>query len=385
MPQTLSPIPMSSLFSYMDQTIVTAAARLWPGARVELGVHAPSVTCYVRMVEVNGNVLFAKASVLGLSLVSVVRGTCGSWEAVKKAQSAYVGSPSALMDREAAQLRLLSLAGLRTPQVAGLAGGVLFTQPVVGPTLTELMVKEPHRTDALCARALRELGQGLRRIAPKADAVAIGERSIPGTFLRKFNGVSGHTYVGLAGNHASVLGAIVSRLHRLRLAPTVGVRPVVYGDLKPEHIVFPDGPDGPMVFLDPGMARGRPQADHAKLISRIILSLFAAPSSAAAVHTVTAGLGSLVDHATAALGKSERTAWLRELVVLWLMDTLNIVTTYLTCPVVLPMPPQAVALAEKAPALLALVDQVSGDLVGGVNARTVWCQALGRLSKAVLT
>lgn len=210
----------------------------------------------------------------------------------------------------------------------------------------------------------------------------IGERSIPATFTRKFNGISGQTYVRQAGPHASVLTAIVSRLQCLRLAP-VGARPLVYGDLKPDHVVFADGPEDAPVFLDPGMGRGRPQADHAKLFSRLILCLFEAPPAPATVHAAVAGLGAWVGHTTAALSKAERSAWLRELMLLWLMDTVNIVSTYLTCPVVLPMPPQAVTLTEKAASLLAFLDQVSTDLTEVRDPRTVWSLALGRLSKAV--
>ncbi|MFD9630033.1 hypothetical protein [Streptomyces violascens] len=383
MAQTLSPISAGTLFAYADRQIAQAAVKLWPRADVELGAHTPSVTGYVRAVEIDGSPMFAKYSILGLSLVSVVRGTCGSWQAVTAAQDAYTADAGSLLEREAEQLRLLRLAGLGVPDVAGYGAGVLFTRSVPGPTLGDLVVKEPQRTDALCARALRELGAGLRRIGPKAEAVAMAERSIPATFTRKFNGVSGRTYLAQSGNHASVLTTVVSRLQRLRLAPTVGARPVVYGDLKPEHVVWPDGPDGAPVFIDPGIARGRPQADHTKLVSRLILGLFAAPPSPAALHIITAEIRALTQHATAALGKAERAAWLRELLVLWLMDTINIITTYLTCPVVLPMPSHAVTVVEKAPALLGLLDQVSADLVGSTHPCTVWETALERLSTAV--
>ncbi|MFE4873479.1 hypothetical protein [Streptomyces sp. NPDC056682] len=383
MAQTLSPISVGTLFAYADRQITQSARRLWPRADVEFGAHTPSVTGYVRAVEVDGIPMVAKYSILGLSLVSVVRGTCGSWQAVTAAQDAYAAGVGSLLEREAEQLRLLRWAGLGAPDVAGFEGGVLFTRPVPGPTLGELIAKEPQRTNGLCARVLRELGLGLRRIGARAEGVAIAERSIPATFTRKFNGVSGRTYLAQAGHHASALTAVVSRLQRLRLAPTAEVRPVVYGDLKPEHVHFPDGPDGAPVFLDPGIARGRPQADHTKLISRLILGLFATPPSPAALHIITAEIRALTQHATAALGKAERTAWLRELLVLWLMDTINILTTYLTCPLVLPMPLHAVTLVEKTPALLGLLDQTSADLAGGVYPGTVWETALVRLSTAV--
>ncbi|MFJ8313734.1 MULTISPECIES: hypothetical protein [unclassified Streptomyces] len=383
MPQTMTPIPATILFSHADQQIRRSAGALWPGARIDLGTHIPSVTGYVRIIDVDGAPLFAKYSLLGLSLVSVLRGTCGSWAAVQRAQDAYVCSPTALLGREAGQLRLLRRAGLKTPHVAGLATGVLFTTPVAGPTLGDLVAKEPERTDALITSMLRVLREGLRRInTTEAEAVAIGERSIPATFTRKFNGISGATYLRQAGPHCSVLTAIVGHLQRMRLAPVTGARPLVYGDLKPDHVVYVNGPDCAPVFLDPGMGRGRPQADHAKLLSRLILSLFANPPVPAAVHAVTTGLGAVAEHSVAGLGKTQRSAWLRELVLLWLMDTVNIVSTYLTCPVVLPMPPQAVAITKRAASLLGLLDAVSADLATR-DPRTVWALALSRLSKGV--
>ncbi|MGW1617434.1 hypothetical protein ACWCQZ_50885 [Streptomyces sp. NPDC002285] len=57
----------------------------------------------------------------------------------------------------------------------------------------------------------------------------------------------------------AVLGGVVSRLLKLRLTPAPGPRLVVYGDLKPEHVLFPDGPDEQPVFIDPGLSRG---GDH---------------------------------------------------------------------------------------------------------------------------
>ncbi|MFE2431276.1 hypothetical protein ACFXJ5_31625 [Streptomyces sp. NPDC059373] len=56
-----------------------------------------------------------------------------------------------------------------------------------------------------------------------------------------------------------LLRRTAASLHRLRtyvrLAPGAAV---VLGDLKPEHFLFPDGPDGQPVFIDPGLLRARP-------------------------------------------------------------------------------------------------------------------------------
>lgn len=45
--------------------------------------------------------------------------------------------------------------------------------------------------------------------------------------------------------------------------------------------------------------------------------------------------------ATAHHSTDEEDAWLRQLIVLWLMDTTNILTTYLTNPPDLPLSPGA--------------------------------------------
>ncbi|MFI5803716.1 hypothetical protein [Streptomyces sp. NPDC051561] len=368
--------PAGTLFAYADELVEKAAASQWPGAPVTLGAHVPSVTGYVRRIEVGRRTLFAKVSFLGVSLVSALRGTCGSWEAVQAAQAAYTASPGALLEREAAQLGLLTAAGLRAAHVAAYRGGVLFTEPVEGPTLGDLVADQPHRTADLMTAVRRELALLQRPdIADRADALAIRERSIDATFGRKFNGISGTTYLAQAGELGPVLTAVVSRLRRLRLAPA-GQRVVAFGDLKPEHAVFPDGAGGRPVFLDPGLSLTHPCADAAKLISRMVLGLIARPPQAAGVAATVTGIGTFADTATAGLGPEARAAWLRHLVVLWLMDTTNIVTTYLTAPVSLPLPERAVAVVAKAGPVCTLLDRVSACLTTGTDPRAVWRLAL---------
>ncbi|MEV0446121.1 phosphotransferase [Streptomyces spectabilis] len=375
------PITAADLFRYADDQIQKAAQKQWPHAEIRLGQHTPSVTGYVRSLSCDGKILYAKYSFLGLSLVSVLRGTCGSFDVVRAAQAAYVSSPGSLLEREAEQLRLMTVAALRAPQVAGHAGGVLFTRPLEGPTLGELIVKEPHRTEELCGRALRVLGDGLAAITARAQRFEIGERGIPATFTRKFNGVSGRTYLGLSGDHAPVLAAVVDRLRKLGLATATGPRALVYGDLKPEHVIYPDGPDCAPGFLDPGMANGRVQADVAKLISRTFLNLIAEPLPAVNPTPVADGLGALVEHRIWHLTNDERPVWLRELVLLWLMDTTNILSTYLTCPLTLPLPELAGALTQRAEAVCGLLDTVSALLAEDRSA-PVWPSALAEAVQA---
>ncbi|MFI0980428.1 hypothetical protein ACH4SP_25915 [Streptomyces sp. NPDC021093] len=329
------------LLAHADELVEKAAAGLLPGAPVALGVHVPSVTGYVRRVEVGGRPLFAKLSFLGVSLVSALRGACGTWDAVRAAQAVYTATPGALLEREAAQLGLLASAGLRAAHVVGYGGGVLFTEPVEGPTLGDLVAAEPHRTAELMTGVRRELALLQRPdIVGRVEGMAIRERSIDATFGRKFNGISGTTYLAQSPEHAPVLTEVVARLRRLRLTPAER-RQVSFGDLKPEHAVFPDGPGGRPVFLDPGLSLTHPCADTAKLVSRMILGLIPRPPTVAQAAATLSGIGAFVDTATGGLSPEARAAWLRHLVVLWLMDTTNILTTYLTAPPGLPLPERA--------------------------------------------
>ncbi|MFF4221983.1 hypothetical protein ACFYZH_03840 [Streptomyces abikoensis] len=383
MATTSSAISAAEVFAYADEKIRKAAAELWPGAAVRLGQHTPSVTAYVRHLTVNGRLRYAKVSLLGLSLVSVLRGTAGDWAQVRAAQAAYQGSPGALLEREARGLAIVREAGARACQVAGCHGGVLFTEPVSGPTLADLLAKKPHRAGELLTRAVVELA-GLQRpaIARAVDEAAIIERGIGSTFDRKFNGISGPTYLRKAGQAGEALATVALRLRRLRPTPAAGHRPVVYGDLKPDHVVFPDGADGRPVFLDPGLGRGRPQTDPAKLVSRTVLHLMASSPDLVTVDATAAGLEEFADVLAADLRPDERAQWLRHLVVLWLMDTTNILSTYLTCPPDLPLPEHAGKIIAQAEAVCGLLGNATAGLVAGTDPRAVWRLALAGVVKA---
>ncbi|MEU1409838.1 phosphotransferase, partial [Streptomyces sp. NPDC005728] len=322
----------ADLFALSTGRIIRAAADLWPNEPLTLGDHVPSVTGYVRRAHAGGRDLFAKNSVLGLSLVSVLRGVAGDWGSVHAAQAAYATSPASLLAREAAQLRTLDAAGVQVGRCAGYAAGVLFTEPVTGPTLADLIAKDPARTGDLLTAAVTAL-HGLQhpRVVAQVDAAPIPERSIDGTFRRKFNGVSGRLYVERLGldrldertrrGAAAVLGVVVARLLKLRLTPPTGPTVIVYGDLKPEHVLFPDGPTEAPVFIDPGLARGPAHHDAAKLVSRTFLALVAAPHLDGPVATVVDGIAAFVAGQMRTLRGPLRVLWLRRLIVTWLMDT----------------------------------------------------------------
>jgi hypothetical protein len=379
---------VAEVFVHAAARIHQTAARIWPEEDVLLDAHVPSVTGYVHRTRIGGRTLYAKTSVLGVSLVSLLRGACGPWSEVVQAQQEYEQRPDGLLVREAEQLRILAaLDGPRVCAVVGMQDGVIFTEAVPGPTLADLLLTVPGETRELMTRTLDELRPlhrpgAARRLDP---AGTIGERSIAGTFLRKFDGAAGAAYVDQLGAErldlaarkelTELVRASVTRLHGLRmLLPGVPGTTLAYGDLKPEHVVFPDGPDGRPVLLDPGLLRASPMVDLAKLMSRTVLVLVARRPHPVTTGRILDGLALLALARAGYLSARGRRPWTRRLLTLWLMDTLNIVTTYLSAPAALPLPGLGRALVERALPVCRLVDAVSADLLaptGGMGDRTL--------------
>lgn len=387
-PSTKPSVP--EVFTHAAEQIHQAATELWPGVPVRLDEHVPSVTSYVHRLRVGDRTLYGKVSVLGVSLVSLLRGACGTWPNVLQAQREYEAQPDGLLEREAAQLRLLAALGRpRTCELAGVHRGVMFTEPVSGPSLGELLLARPGDAAELLTLPLTEL-RALRRpdvVRRLEPAGVIGERSIAGTFLRKFNGLSGALYLDRLGTERCTpeqrqeVGELLRRsvvlLHRLRMTlPPTTRTTLAYGDLKPEHVVFPDGPEARPVLIDPGLFRARPAVDVAKLVSRTVLYLAAHQPEAATARKVMEGLGIFGEARTLRLSRQARPVWLRELLTLWLMDTTNILTTYLSAPSALPLPAHGLALVDRATQVCTLVDTMSADLATGADSRGVWERAL---------
>ncbi|MFD4787609.1 phosphotransferase [Streptomyces sp. NPDC058459] len=390
---TATPLPQTAdLFALSADRIRSAAGTLWPGEPLTLGDHVPSVTGYVQRAGIGGRSVFAKDSILGLSLVSVLRGVAGDRDTVRAAQAAYASSPGSLLAREAAQLRVLDAVGVRVGRCTGYAAGVLFTEPTTGPTLADLIVEDPARTGDLLGATVTAL-EALQhpQVAALIDSAAIPERSIDSTFRRKFNGVSGRLYMSRLGvdrldersrqSVAAVVGVVVARLLKLRLTPPIGPAVIVYGDLKPEHILWPDGPAEAPSFIDPGLSRGPAHHDIAKLVSRTVLALITAPHVDGPAVTVADGIAAFVAGQTRPLGGAMRGLWLRQLLVTWLMDTVNILSTYLSAPATLPLPERVQAVIDRTEALCTLLDLVSAALVSGTDPDTAWLLALRTVTR----
>ncbi|WP_159026588.1 hypothetical protein [Streptomyces vietnamensis] len=378
----MMPPAAADVLAMAGDQVLTAARSAWPGAEVVPGQVTPSVTSYVQLITVDGRDLYAKTSVCGVSLVSLLRGTCGDFETVRARQAAYLLSPDSLMAREAAQLRALAgPAGLGTVALAGYDRGVLFTEPVPGPTLADLIEAEPGRTRELLGTIVRDLAEGLARegVTEAVESAPIRERGIGGTFSRKFNGLSGGIYLRQTG-HGEVLDPVVARLRRTRRIPPASGRTVVFGDLKPEHATFPEDHGRP-VYLDPGLMHGHAVADTAKLVSRLTLGLIAHRPAAAAV--ALSGIDSFVRASARRLPAQERAAWLGELVLLVLMDTLNILSTYLTAPAGLPLSAHAAAVRDRARHVADLLDRATAQLAATEDGATWWRLYMTRVREAV--
>ncbi|MEV6810114.1 phosphotransferase [Streptomyces sp. NPDC051132] len=392
-PNIPTPPPSTAeVFAFADLEISTAAVEQWPHADLDLGDQVPSVTGYVRRILVDGRPLYAKYSLLGVSLVSLLRGACGPWPQARAAQRAYVQRTDALIVREVTQLRLLAEVGRpRVCPVAGVRRGVLFTEPVTGVSLARLLLDRPQDSAGLLAGTFGELREihhpaTVQRLGP---AGAIGERSIAGTFQRKFNGLSGPAYVQRLGADrcaagdreevAEVLRQVVVRLHRLRarMLPQQHRRVLAYGDLKPEHVLFPDGFDQPPVFIDPGLLLAGTAVDAAKLISRSVLTLAAARPGPATGKHLLEGISAFTAERMRALPVKAHRSWLQEVLLLWLMDSVNILTTYLSAPADLPLPAQGTALVSRTADLCRMVDRISTVMATAGGTGTAWETALG--------
>ncbi|MFG2322891.1 hypothetical protein [Streptomyces sp. NPDC048568] len=387
---------VAEVFVHSAALIHRAAGEIWPDDRVVLEEHVPSVTGYVHRARVGNRALYAKTSILGVSLVSLLRGTCGGWSTVREVQHEYVQRPGSLLEREVAQLRLLAgLGGPRVCAVAGARAGVVFTDAVAGPTLADLLLLHPGDTGSLVERCLTELRPLHRpgaacRLGPGRTT---GERSVDGTFLRKFEGEEGAAYVvqlgtgqwrGECDSVADLVRISVRRLLALRRTLTAPTgTSLAYGDLKPEHVLFPDGPGGQPVFLDPGLLWASPTADLAKLLSRTVLLLIARRPAPVTARLILDGLATSARSHAGGLFLKDRRAWLRHLLVLWLMDTLNILTTYLSAPAALPLPRLAVALVKRAVPVCSLVDAVSADLLDPTGRRGRGDRTLARIAEVI--
>ncbi|MFF6973361.1 MULTISPECIES: hypothetical protein [Streptomyces] len=371
-PAPARPLPVDDVLRYARTRVAAAAAGQWPGAGVVLGEHVPSITSYVCKLAVDRRPYVAKFEFLGVSLASVLRGTHGTWGDVQEAQAVYEAGEGNLLERQAVHYGLLHSAGLGAPRPA-LRNAVLFTEAAAGRTLADLVAQRPTQTGDLLTQVVRALDA----LAQPATARIVRETAtpgctIPGTFARKFTGLP---------KPDGVLGTVVERLLPLAAAlpdPGGEGRGVVFGDLKPEHILVTGGAGRP-VFLDPGLTCGPVILDAAKLVSRLLLHLCGSrPRSA---KRIVSGVG---DFAFAlARATPDPSRWLWQLVLLWAMDTASVLHTVSTAPALLPLPVHLdrVDLAESL--VTGLLDRNSRTLEAVTDGQRLWPLVLDNTATAV--
>ncbi|WNI31512.1 hypothetical protein OG322_22745 [Streptomyces sp. NBC_01260] len=365
------------LHTASQRAIARSVEELWPDKEIVLGPQCPSITSYVCRVTVDHEELFAKYSWLGLSLVSILRGAGGTWQEVQDAQLAYVQSPDLLTVREAQNLDSLRRIGRpRVCETAGLHGGVLLTRIADGTSLADEMAARPWETGSLLDAVLLSLGDlhSPARAEHLRGTAQISERSVVGVFRRKFNGLSTTAYLRALGQDSGLpererqevvelVQGTVSRLLRMGSAVSSRRGTVVFGDLKPEH-VFIDG--ARLTFIDPAMQRAAgPQPDIAKLTGRTLLLAIGHPEPQSG-RQIMQGVASTLARHVASLPEQKRAARLREVLVLWLMDTVSILSTCLSAPPGLPLAPHQQTLIARARTVAGLVDRVSALLVGSM-------------------
>ncbi|MER5737315.1 hypothetical protein ABT117_16765 [Streptomyces sp. NPDC002262] len=263
---------------------------------------------------------------------------------------------------------------------------MLFTGPVAGPTLADLIDAEPGRTRELLALVLADVAAGLARdgVGEVVERTAIRERGIAGTFHRKFNGLSATAYLRRTG-HGETLAVAADRLRRARPLP-----PSRAGDLR--HLRRPQARARRLLRPRPaGLPRLRadarsPGRGHRETPFPPTARADRPPPAArrpAAASLVLGGADSFVRARLHRLPAETRSRWLRELVVLALMDTLNILSTYLTCLPDLPLSAHAAAVRDRARTLADLLDHATAPLASGDDGATWWRLYLTRVREAV--
>jgi hypothetical protein len=160
------------------------------------------------------------------------------------------------------------------------------------------------------------------------------------------------------------LRSVLSPLLR-PIAPPV----VIYGDLKPDHVLLQ--PAGSQTWIDPGLQRADPAAELAKLVSRTVLLLVTTPPARDRTSAILDALDQLLTEFLRHHAPAE-THTLRRLLALWLADWSNYLATGLSLPpgVLLPL----LAAAARARALLLVATDVAAHLV--TNPDHAWYLAL---------
>ncbi|WP_103536038.1 hypothetical protein [Streptomyces sp. SM11] len=310
-------------------------------------------------------------------LTGTLGGARGTWDEILEAQHPYTKSADLVARREYQHLEFLRWLGRpRVCEAAALRAGVLFTKAVPGTTVAEEITARPWDTAALLDSVLLSLKElhgdlGARYLR---GAWPINERNIVDVFFRKFKGPAVAGYVADLGRDSglqederlAVVGLVessVRQLLRLTAALPARQRTAVFGDLKPEHVYLSSHR---LTFIDPALqwAAG-PQPDVAKLCGRTLM-LALCHHELRAEQQITQGVLDALSRQFAGLAKTDRADRLREVMVLWLMDTTNYLTSCLSAPSGFPLSAHQRTLMSNGRRIATVVDRVSGLLIGSM-------------------
>lgn len=364
-------VSVTHLFQHAREEILAAAGKLWPGESAQLGEQVPNLSSYVHRIDVAGRPLTATYSLLGESLVTVLRGTYTGWDQLEISQRRYVRQRNALLARQAQQLRVLAEA--KQVPVCGLAGyhnGVLFTDAIpTAQSLEDLLLADPRQAPDLLRRAWAPLTA--LHTAPDAGWPVIVERGIAATFDRKFGGQTGtvhfrHLRRDVNPDVVEGLRFVVRRLRTF--AATHPATGLTFG-ASPEHIVLHEGEP---VYLDPGLHVASAVADLAMLASRLLLVVMARALATSARRHIVAGLTGLIRAERAAAPLALANAWMVDLLTLLCRDTANLLSTYLTAPDELPLPNSATAVLERSQVVMPVIEHVVTGLVQSTTPMDIW-------------
>lgn len=380
------------VLNHARTAVETVATRLWAGESVHVGSQLPSVTNYVTLLQVGERSFVAKYSLLGTSLVSVVRGLRGTWPEVESNQQSYLADARTQLAQEHDQLRVLatvihhSAMPLRVPQVIAYDAGVLITVAAASPSLSNELLRDGQQPGELLSRVAdtaRHLQGAFGTGHPPLRATLLSNphSSIAGTYARKFlSPRHARDYLALGQGWAGPTERreIQESLRKLRTVLPSLLRPiapsvVIYGDLKPEHILLE--PTGSQIWIDPGLQRADPAAELAKLVSRTALLLVITQPPGDRTSAILDALDQLLNEFLRCHARGE-THTLRRVLALWLADWSNYLATGLSLPpqVPLPLPRPLLAAAARARALLMVATDVATHLV--TNPAQAWCRAL---------
>jgi hypothetical protein len=381
------------VLAHARTAVETVATRLWAGESVHVGSQLPSVTNYVTLLQVGGRSFVAKYSLLGTSLVSVVRGLHGTWPEVQSNQQSYLAGTRAQLTQERDQLRVLATVArhgavpLRVPEVIAYDAGVLITVAVASPSLSTELLRGGQQPGELLSRVAdtaRHLQRafGTERPPLRATLISSPHSSIAGTYARKFLSprhardyltALGRGWVGPTDRREiqeslTKLRSVLSPLLRPTASPVV-----IYGDLKPEHVLLE--PAGSQIWIDPGLQRADPAAELAKLVSRTALLLVITQPPGDRISAILDALDQLLSEFLRCHTRAE-THTMRRVLALWLADWSNYLATGLSLPpqVPLPLPPMLRAAADRARALLLVATDVATHLI--INPAQAWRVAL---------